>query len=470
MSEEKTKATDALLYQKKSFYEVFAPDSAEVNAAYDYAKGYTAYMDASKTEREAVTASIELAEAQGYRAWKLGEPLKAGDRVYYNNRGKNLFLIAVGSEDINNGIRFVASHIDAPRLDLKPCPVYEDHGMGFLKTHYYGGIRKYQWVTVPLALHGVVVKADGTVVDVCIGEDDCDPVFYINDLLPHLGRADESKPLGSAIPGEKLNILVGSMPLTEEGEDKPASDGVKRNVLKLLNDKYGITEEDFISAELSLVPNAKARDVGFDRSMIGAYGHDDRVCSYPALTALFESNDTTHTCMAILADKEETGSDGVTGMQCELVLDLIDALADSLGGRSSIIRANSKCLSADVTANYDPNFPEVFELRNAAIINCGVSLAKYTGSGGKGGTNDASAEFVGWIRSVLNNAGVVWQIAELGRVDAGGGGTVAKFLSKHNIDTIDIGVGVTSMHAPYEVIAKADLYEAHRAFKAFYLA
>jgi aspartyl aminopeptidase len=470
MSEEKTKLADTLMYHKKSFYEVFKPDAPEITAMQEYAKGYMTYMDASKTEREAVVASIALCEANGYREWKLGEPLVAGDRVYYNNRGKNLFVFAVGSEPINCGIRFVASHIDAPRLDLKPCPVYEDHGMGFFKTHYYGGIRKYQWVTVPLALHGVVVKNDGTVVDITVGEDDTDPVFYINDLLPHLGRADEAKPLGSAIPGEKLNILVGSQPLYEEGEDKPAADGVKLNVLKMLNERYGIVEEDFISAELSIVPAMKARDVGFDRSMIGAYGHDDRVCSYPALTALFESEDSVHTRMAILADKEEIGSEGVTGMQCELVLDLVDALAASLGGCSAIVRANSKCLSADVTANYEPNFSDVFEIRNSAIINCGVSLAKYTGSGGKGGTNDAPAEFVGWIRSVLNNAGVVWQMAELGRVDAGGGGTVAKYLSKHNIDTIDIGVGVTSMHAPYEVIAKADLYETHRAFKAFYLA
>lgn len=470
MSEEKSKLSDTLLYQKKSFYEVFKPGAPEREAVQEYAKGYVSYLDASKTERDAVLTSIVLCEANGYKAWNLGEPIAPGDRLYYNNRGKNLFVFSVGSEPINNGIRLIASHIDAPRLDLKPCPVYEDHGMGFLKTHYYGGIRKYQWVTIPLALHGVVVKNDGTVVSVSVGEQESDPIFYINDLLPHLGRADEAKPLGSAIPGEKLNVLVGSMPLYEDGEDKPAADGVKLNILNMLYERYGITEEDFISAELSIVPALKARDVGFDRSMIGAYGHDDRVCSYPALTAMFESNDSIHTRMAILADKEEIGSEGVTGMQCELILDLIDALAAALGGSSAVVRANSKCLSADVTANYEPNFPDVFEIRNAAIINCGVSLAKYTGAGGKSATNDAPAEFVGWIRSVLNRAGVVWQMAELGRVDAGGGGTVAKYLSKHNIDTIDIGVGVTAMHAPYEVIAKADLYEAHRAFCAFYLA
>ena len=461
MSENKN-SYEELTYSKKSFYEVFENEPAMIDAAYDYARGYAAYLDASKTEREAVASSIALAEQHGYRAWKLGDPIHAGDRIYYNNRGKNLFVIQVGSEPINCGIRMVAAHVDSPRLDLKPCPAYEENGMAFFKTHYYGGIRKYQWVTVPLALHGVVIKADGETVNVCIGEDDADPIFYINDLLPHLGRAQSEQPLGKAIPGEKLNVLMGSRPLADAEKD-----AVKIHALKLLNEKYGITERDLLSAELSVVPALKTRDVGFDRSMLAAYGHDDRVCAYPALTALFTNEDTTHTKMVILADKEETGSDGATGMQCDVVLDLIDLLAEALGGKSSVVRANSKCLSSDVTANFEPNFPDVFELRNSSIINCGVSIAKYTGSGGKGGTNDASAEYTAWVRSVLDKAGIVWQIAELGRVDAGGGGTVAKYLSKHNIDTIDIGVGVTAMHAPYELISKADLYEAHRAFAAF---
>ena len=460
MSEKKK--YEELTYSKKSFYEVFENEPAMIDAAYEYARGYAAYLDASKTEREAVIASIALLEKNGYRAWNLGDPVKAGDRIYYNNRGKNLFVMQIGSEPINCGIRIVASHIDSPRLDLKPCPAYEDNGMAFFKTHYYGGVRKYQWVTVPLALHGVVVKADGEVVNVCVGEDDADPIFYINDLLPHLGRAQSEQPLGKAIPGEKLNVLIGSRPLADAEKD-----AVKIHALKLLNDKYGITERDLLSAELCVVPALKTRDVGFDRSMLAAYGHDDRVCAYPSMTALFESDNTTHTKMIILADKEETGSEGATGMQCDVVLDLIDLLAEALGGKSSIVRANSKCLSSDVTANFEPNFPDVFEIRNSSIINCGVSIAKYTGSGGKGGTNDASAEYAAWVRSVLDKAGVVWQMAELGRVDAGGGGTVAKYLSKHNIDTIDIGVGVTAMHAPYELISKADLYEAHRAFAAF---
>lgn len=460
MSEKKK--YEELTYSKKSFYEVFENEPAMIDAAYEYARGYAAYLDASKTEREAVIASIALLEKNGYRAWNLGDPVKAGDRIYYNNRGKNLFVMQIGSEPINCGIRIVASHIDSPRLDLKPCPAYEDNGMAFFKTHYYGGVRKYQWVTVPLALHGVVVKADGEVVNVCVGEDDADPIFYINDLLPHLGRAQSEQPLAKAIPGEKLNVVIGSRPLADAEKD-----AVKVHALKLLNEKYGITERDLLSAELCVVPALKTRDVGFDRSMLAAYGHDDRVCAYPSMTALFESDNTTHTKMIILADKEETGSEGATGMQCDVVLDLIDLLAEALGGKASIVRANSKCLSSDVTANYEPNFPDVFEIRNSSIINCGVSIAKYTGSGGKGGTNDASAEYTAWVRSVLDKAGVVWQIAELGRVDAGGGGTVAKYLSKHNIDTIDIGVGVTAMHAPYELISKADLYEAHRAFAAF---
>ena len=461
MSETKN-SYENLTYQKKSFYEIFADNEAMIESAYAYAKDYMTYLDAAKTEREAVDASIALAEAQGYRPYRLGDKIAAGDRLYYNNRGKNLFLIKAGTEDINNGIRIIAAHIDSPRLDLKPCPLYEDHGMGFFKTHYYGGVRKYQWVTVPLALHGVVILNDGTSVTVTVGENDADPIFYINDLLPHLGRAQGEKPLNTAIAGEKLNVLIGSRPLSDAEKD-----GVKINVLKMLNDKYGITERDLTTAELCVVPALKARDVGFDRSMIAAYGHDDRVCAYPAMTALFECADTAHTDIIILADKEETGSDGATGMQCEVILDLIDCLADSLGGKSSVIRANSKCLSSDVTANFEPNFPEPFEIRNSSIINCGVSVAKYTGSGGKGGTNDATAEYASWVRNVLDNAGIVWQIAELGAVDAGGGGTVAKFLSKHNIDTIDIGVGVTAMHAPYELISKADLYEAHRAFCAF---
>ena len=450
-----------LRYEKKTVYELAG--ATVVNEAYEYAKNYVKFLDASKTEREAVVESVRIAEAAGYRAWNFGDAINVGDKLYYNNRGKNIFLFRIGTENINNGIRITAAHIDSPRLDLKPVPLYEENGMSFFKTHYYGGVRKYQWLAMPLALHGVVVKQDGTVVDVVVGEDETDPVMYITDLLPHLARAQGGKTINEVFQAEKLNILVGSRPV--DGEEK---DAVKAGVLNYLNEKYGIAEDDFLSAELSIVPAAKARDVGFDRSMICGYGHDDRVCSYPSLTAMIDSNNTTHTSMCLLVDKEETGSDGVTGMQSSLITDLIAEIAKALGGNEAAVRANSKCLSSDVTAVYDPNYADVYEHRNSSLLGCGVSICKYTGSGGKGGTSDASAEMVGWTRRFLNEAGVVWQICELGKTDVGGGGTVAKYMANHNIDTIDIGVGVLSMHAPYEVIAKVDLYEAYRAFKAFY--
>ena len=448
-----------LIYKKKTVYELASAEA--VKAAFDYAEGYKKYLDASKTEREAVKESIAMAEKYGFKEYKLGDDIKVGDRLYYNNRGRNLFLFTVGSESINEGIRLTVAHIDAPRIDLKQCPLYDDGGMAFFKTHYYGGIRKYQWVATPLALHGVIATADGRLIDVCVGEDDGDPLFYINDLLPHLGQEQSKLPLSEGIKGEQLNILVGSMPDSEENS-------IKLNVLKLLNEKYGIKEDDLLSAELCAVPAAKARDIGFDRSLIGSYGHDDRVCAYPILTALLDTLDSKHTNMCILADKEETGSDGPGGMQSELILDIINELARCLGGNPAVIRANSKCLSADVSAAYDPNFAEVFEKRNTPMLSCGAVFTKFTGSRGKSGTNDASAEYIGWLRSVLAKDGVIWQSGELGKVDCGGGGTVAKYISKHNIDTIDLGVPVISMHAPYEAVSKVDVYETYRASVAFY--
>lgn len=450
---------DTLFYKKKNFFEQFGEE--ELKAAFEYAKGYASYLDDSKTEREAVERSIADAEKNGFVPYSLGMKVEVGGKYYYNNRGKNLFVFTIGSESIENGIRISAAHVDSPRIDLKPCPLYEEGGMSFLKTHYYGGIRKYQWVTIPLALHGVVVKADGTVVKITIGEDDGDPLLYINDLLPHLGHGDDKKPLGEAIPGEKLNVLVGSIPCGE-GEN-----AIKLNVMKILNEKYGLVEEDFLSAELCVVPAAKARDVGLDRSMIGAYGHDDRVCAYPALTALFDNVDSKHSLMCILADKEEVGSDGNTGMQSDLLVDLIASISASLGADPVKVRANSLCLSADVSAAYDPNFADVFERRNAPMLSCGAILMKYTGSRGKGGTSDASPEFIGWLRGVLAKDNVLWQTGELGKVDIGGGGTVAKFIAKHNIETVDLGVPVISMHAPYEIVSKVDVYETYRAFCAF---
>jgi len=453
--------TKSYVYEKKTVYEKAGQKIVE--AAYAYADGYKTFLDAAKTEREAVAECIRMAEEAGYRPYSFGNAMKAGDKLYYNNRGKNIFLFRIGSEPINCGIRITAAHLDSPRLDLKQVPLYEENGMCFLKTHYYGGVRKYQWLAMPLALHGVVIKQDGTTVNITVGEDEKDPVMYITDLLPHLASGQAGKTIKEAFPAERLNIIVGSKPL--DGEEK---ESVKLGVLDYLYNTYGITEEDLLSAELCIVPAARARDVGFDRSMICAYGHDDRVCAYPSITALIDAEDTKHTSMCLLVDKEETGSDGVTGMQSSLITDIIAEIAKALDGNVAAVRANSKCLSSDVTATFDPNFADVYEHRNSSLLGCGVSMCKYTGSGGKGGTSDASAELVGWVRRCLNEAGVVWQTCELGKTDVGGGGTVAKFLAKHNIDTIDIGVGVLSMHAPYELISKVDLYEAYRAFKAFY--
>lgn len=450
----------SLFYRKQNVFEKAKAGTFE--EAVDFCKGYAAFLDTAKTEREAVTTSIKIAEQDGFVAWDFGKPLVRGGKYYYNNRGKSLFLFTIGQEPLENGIRIAAAHIDSPRVDLKQCPLYEDGGMSFFKTHYYGGIRKYQWVTIPLALHGVIVKKDGTTVTVNIGENDDDPIFYINDLLPHLGHDDDKKPLGEAIPGEKLNILIGSKPF-----DGAESDAIKLNTMAILNEMYGITEEDFLSAEISAVPAAKARDIGFDRSLIGAYGHDDRVCAYPALRAILQNKNSDHTLMCVLADKEEIGSEGNTGMKTDLFLDLINAISLAFGEDPAAVRAHSKCLSADVSAAFDPNFAEVFEKRNTPLLSAGVVLTKFTGSRGKSGTNDASAEYIGWLRGVMDAENVVWQAGELGKVDCGGGGTVAKFIAGHNIETVDLGVPVISMHAPCEVVAKVDVYEAFRAFDAF---
>lgn len=450
-----------LFYEKKSVYEL--TDDKNIEKAFDYAVGYKKFLDESKTEREAVETSVSIAEKAGFRPYSFGMELKKGDKLYYNNRGKSLFLFTVGSEDIENGIRISAAHIDSPRLDFKPCPVYEDSRMSFFKTHYYGGIKKYQWTTIPLAIHGVVTLKNGKKVNIVIGEDENDPIFYINDILPHLGQNQAKKPLGEAIEGEQLNLFAASRPYdaSEDGEQ------IKLNVLALLNEKYGLTEADFISAELCAVPAEKARDVGLDRAAVGSYGHDDRVCAYPALTSVIDNANSPHTLMCVLADKEEIGSEGNSGMQCDVMNDLLDAISRALGGDPAVVRANSKCLSADVSAAYDPNFKDVFEKRNTPELSCGVVLIKYTGARGKSSTNDASAEYIGWLRSVMERDNVVWQTGELGKIDLGGGGTVAKYIAKLNIDTVDLGVPVISMHAPYELISKADLYETYKAFSAF---
>ena len=467
MAKDKEKSLGATLeeqltFKKKNFFE--ESDDKKIKKAFDYAVGYMKYLDESKTEREAVKTSIAYAESKGFTEYHLGDKISVGDKKYYNNRGKSLVLFKIGKDDIGaNGIRILASHIDSPRLDVKQVPLYEDCGMAFLKTHYYGGIKKYQWTAIPLALHGPVVLYSGEVFDVCIGEDDNDPVFYINDLLPHLAREQVSKPLATAIDGETLNIVVGGLPFN----DKDVKDKIKLSVLSKLNEKYGMTESDFLSAELSLVPAFKSRDVGIDRALIGSYGHDDRVCSYPALTAICEDDGDKLTSMVVLADKEEIGSEGNSGMQCGVYEDIINEIAMAFGKSSALVRRNSKCLSADVTACYDPNFAFAYERRNSSMLSCGTAICKFTGSGGKGGSNDASAEFMGFVRKMLDDNGIIWQTAELGKVDAGGGGTVAKFIAKLNIDVIDIGVPVISMHAPYELISKADLYSTYEAFVAF---
>lgn len=452
--------------KEKLFYKTkYALDSAteaEKALFQEYAKGYMSFLDSAKTEREAVKESIRLAKEQGYVEYNLGDTVVPNGKYYLNNRGKSIFLFKIGTESIENGIRISAAHIDSPRLDLKQNPLYEDNNIAYLKTHYYGGVKKYQWTTIPLALHGVVCLTNGTTVDVVIGEDDNDPVLCITDLLPHLAKDQMSKTLGEGISGESLNLIIGAEPAEGEGDER-----VKLMVMRILNEKYGMTEEDFLSAELTAVPAFKARDIGLDRALIGSYGHDDRVCSYPALTALFENPDSPHTLMCVLADKEEIGSCGATGMKADIFVDLIDEISISLGADPRKVRANSKCLSADVNAAFDPAYAECFERRNCSFVGRGVVMTKYTGSRGKGGSSDASAEYIAFMRNIFDNENVVWQSGELGKVDQGGGGTVAAYVAERNIETVDLGVAVLSMHAPYEIISKADLYMTHKAFSAF---
>ncbi|MBO4217507.1 MAG: aminopeptidase [Clostridia bacterium] len=448
-----------LLYKQKNGFET----EIDAKAVAEYCEGYKAFLDASKTEREAVKTAVALAEKAGFVPFSLGRKPVKGKGYYAVNRNKSLVLFILGSEPLENGIYISAAHVDSPRLDIKQRPLYETDGMSFLKTHYYGGIKKYHWVATPLALHGIVVRADGTSVDVCIGEDDADPVFYINDLLPHLGRDQMKRAASDVISGEQLNILMGTEPVKGEG-----SDLIKLNVLKLLNEKYGITEADFLSAELCCVPAFKAKDVGLDRSLIGGYGHDDRVCAYPALTAILKEKKPKHTLMVVLADKEEIGSEGTTGMKSRFTFDIISDLCAAFKANENVVRENSKCISADVGAAFDPNFPEVYDRRNNCFLNHGVVVMKFTGAGGKGGSNDAGAEFCGFVRSAFDCGGVLWQTSELGKVDGGGGGTVAKFFAEKGIDVIDVGVPVLSMHSPYEVVSKIDVYMMERASTAFF--
>jgi len=452
----------ALTYQKKNGYDRL--QEGELEAIDTYCEGYKQFLDAGKTERECVDRAIALAEAAGFRAYERGMELKPGDKVYHSNRGKAVTLAVMGRKSLAEGVNIGAAHIDSPRIDLKQNPLYEAEEMAFFKTHYYGGIRKYQWVTIPLELHGVIALKNGENVRVSIGNGEGDPLFTIDDLLPHLGADQNQKPLGQAIPAETLNILVGSRPLA----DDEGSDRVKIAVLELLNRKYGIVEEDFISAELSAVPAFNACDIGFDRSMIGAYGHDDRVCGYASLAALLALDVPERTAICMLADKEEIGSEGVSGMKSADFDTFMEDLCEGQGVALRVCYEKSFCLSADVTAAYDPNFPEVYEKRNSAFLNYGVGLCKYTGSRGKAGASDASAELVAYVRRVLDDANVIWQMAELGKVDMGGGGTVAAYMAERNIDTLDAGVPVLSMHAPFETVSKLDTYMCYKAMKAVY--
>ncbi len=461
MSDAVKELKEKLFYEKKNG--LLKADDATLDSMQKYCEGYKAYLDAAKTEREAVATAIALAEEKGFVPFVIGKQYNVGDKVYFNNRGKTVAFAVIGKEAADKGINITAAHVDSPRLDLKPNPLYEELELALFKTHYYGGIKKYQWTALPLALHGVFAKKDGSVVEVTIGEDDADPKFVINDLLPHLAREQNKRTLSEGIRGEELNVLIGSMPFkSDEG-----SELVKLNILKILNEKYDVTEEDFLSAELELVPAAKACDIGFDRSLIGAYGQDDRVCAYPALTAILEVEAPEKTAIAILTDKEEIGSMGNTGLQSDFLPHVVHDICVMQGCDETVALRNSKCLSADVNAGTDPTFQDVMERRNASFLNYGVVVTKYTGGGGKGSTSDASAEYVAEVRAMLDRAGIIWQTGELGKVDAGGGGTVAMYVANLGVDVIDLGVPVLSMHAPYETTSKLDVYMCYRAMYEF---
>lgn len=436
----------------------------EIAGADAWCEDYKVFLDNSKTERDAVEYSVKLLKKNGFTEYQCGKKYSAGDKVYVNNRGKALMAAVIGKKGVSEGTRLAIAHIDSPRIDLKPNPLYEANDLALFKTHYYGGIRKYQWLAMPLALHGVVSLVDGTTVKVNFGEDENEPVLCISDLLPHLAYEQVVKPLNKAFDGEDLNVLVGSRPYCDDDEGEL----VKLNVMNILNQKYGITEDDFLSAELCLVPTYKTRDVGFDRSMLGGYGHDDKCCAYPAIMAAIDAEMPEHTCITVLCDKEETGSEGNTGMQSDFLRYFIYDLAKAEGVEGYRAISESKCLSADVNAAFDPTYASAFEGRNSSYLNKGVVISKYTGHGGKSGTSDASAEYMGEIRAMLEKNGILWQVGELGRVDLGGGGTIAKYIANMNVDTVDLGVPVLSMHAPFEIISKVDIYMAYRAFFSFF--
>lgn len=445
----------------------------ETSIIFNFSEGYKKFLDVGKTEREVVEISKKLAEENGFTNINLKENLKAGDKLYFINRNKNIVLSIIGEEDILNGINYIVSHIDSPRIDLKANPLYEELDLAYMKTHYYGGIKKYQWATIPLALHGIVVLETGEKINLTIGEDEKDPIFMIPDLLPHLwGKSQAERKAPEVFQGEELQIIVGSMPLyLEECESKEL---IKQHILDILKSKYGISEEDFVSAELELVPAGKSRDLGLDRSLIAAYGQDDRICAYTSLKAILDLKNTPKkTIVCFLADKEETGSNGSTGLQSTYLEYFTTEIIKKIKGTVSISDLqktlwNSRALSSDVNVAMDPIFKGVHDSMNAAKLNNGIVVTKYTGARGKSGTNDADAEFVAEIRNMLNKNNIVWQIGMLGKVDEGGGGTVAMFLAQKGINTIDVGPSLLSMHAPMEISSKLDVYETYRTYLAFY--
>ena len=433
-----------------------------------FCEGYKAYLNEGKTERECAAISVKMLEEAGYEPFDTKKTYKPGDKVYYVNRKKAVIATTFGSQPIENGVRINGAHIDSPRLDLKPVPLYEKNDIAYFKTHYYGGLRKYQWGTIPLTLHGVIVKEDGEVVTVSVGEQEGEPVFCVTDLLPHLSAEQNKRPLNEGLKGEELNILIGSMPFIDEEISDEVRDAVKLHVLVLLNEKYGITEKDFVRAEIEMVPAFRAKDVGFDRSLIGAYGQDDRVCAYTALKAEIETVSPLYTTVTVLTDKEEIGSEGNTGLNSDYLGHYIAYLAEGQGADVKTVLAHSVCLSSDVNAAYDPTFASVYEAGNSCYINKGCVLTKYTGARGKSASNDASAELMARVVKIMDDAGVCWQIGELGAVDAGGGGTIAKYVASMNVDVVDLGVPILSMHAPFELASKLDIYHTYLAFKAFY--
>ncbi len=452
-----------LFYEQKNGYDLIGTE--ERIAVEEYSRDYMEYLNISRTEREAVNNAIAIAMDRGFSEYRPGMALKPGMKIFSNNRGKALMLAVIGKKPLSEGAVIAGAHVDAPRLDLKQVTMYESDEMCYFKTHYYGGIKKYQWVTIPLELHGVVALKSGEVVEVSIGRDPEEPKFVITDLLPHLAQDQMKKTMAEGFTGEGLNILVGSTPYADEGKDR-----VKLAVMSMLYDMYGITEEDFLSAELTAVPAFDVCEIGLDRSLIGGYGHDDRVCAFAELKAIFDVNQPEKTCVCILADKEETGSDGVTGMQSAAFDCFMEDLCAAQGVELRRCYENSFCLSADVSNAYDPLYPEVSEKRSDSKINYGMGICKFTGSRGKAGTSDASAELVAYLRRIFADNGVVWQMAELGKVDQGGGGTIAKYMANRNIDTIDAGVPVLSMHAPFEVVAKFDCYMTYKGVLAAYQA